>query len=96
MFSIIGIMLAGIFVGYTLRSKRLSGIQRIITLLIWILLFLLGMEVGNNDHIIRSMHTLGIEALIITIAAVIGSVLSAWGLWYLLYIRCNNKKEKEA
>lgn len=46
MFIIIGIMLTGMLLGYLLRSKRLSWIHKIITLLIWILLFLLGIDVG--------------------------------------------------
>ena len=79
MFIIIGIMLTGMLLGYLLRSKRLSWIHRIITLLIWILLFLLGIDVGGNESIIKGLHTLGLEAIIITVAAVAGSTLCAWG-----------------
>ena len=95
MFIIIGIMLTGMLLGFLLRNKRLSWIHKIITLLIWVLLFLLGIDVGGNEAIIKGLHTLGLEALIITLAAVIGSILCAWGLWYLLYIR-NKRKETEA
>lgn len=93
MFTIIGIMLTGMLVGYLLRSKRLSWIHKVITLLIWLLLFLLGIDVGGNETIIRSLHAIGLEALAITFAAVAGSVLAAWGLWYLIYIR--NKEAKQ-
>ncbi len=93
MFIIIGVMLAGMLVGFLLRNKRLLWIHKIITLLIWTLLFLLGINVGGNEMIIKGLHTLGIEAFIITLAAVSGSILCAWGLWYLLYIR---SKKKEA
>lgn len=95
MFIIIGIMLTGILVGYLLRNKRLLWIHKIITFLIWILLFFLGIDVGGNETIIKGIYTLGLEALIITLAAVIGSILCAWGLWYLLYIR-NKEKESKA
>ena len=94
MFIIIGIMLTGMLFGFLLRNKRLSWIHKIITLLIWVLLFLLGIDVGGNEAIIKGLHTLGLEALIITLAAVTGSILSAGGLWYLLYIR-NKGKETE-
>ena len=87
MFIIIGIMLTGMLFGYLLRSKRLTWIHKIITFLIWVLLFLLGIDVGGNDIIVKGLHTLGLEALIITLAAVIGSTLFAWGLWYLLHER---------
>ena len=95
MFIIIGIMLSGMLIGYLLRSKRLTWIHKIITFLIWLLLFLLGIDVGDNKAIMNGLHTLGLEALTITLAAVIGSTLLAWGLWYLLYIR-NRGKETEA
>lgn len=92
MFIIIGIMLTGMLAGYLLRSKRLSWIHKVITLLIWLLLFLLGIDVGGNDAIIKGLHTIGLEALILTFGAVMGSALAAWGLWYLIYIR--NKEAK--
>ena len=95
MFIIIGIMLTGMLVGYLLRNKRLLWIHKIITLLIWTLLFLLGIDVGGNEAIIKGLNTLGLEAIIITLAAVSGSVVWAWGLWYLFYIR-NMRKETEA
>ena len=94
MFIVIGIMLSGMLIGYLLRSKRLTWIHKIITFLIWLLLFLLGIDVGDNKAIMNGLHTLGLEALTITLAAVIGSTLLAWGLWYLLYIRNRNKEEK--
>lgn len=87
MFTIIGIMFTGMLTGYLLRNKRLPWIHRVITLLIWLLLFLLGIDVGGNDAIINGLHAIGLEALFITLAAVAGSVLAAWGLWYLIYIR---------
>ena len=86
MFIIIGIMLTGMLLGYLLRSKRLSWIHKIITLL------LLGIDVGGNESIIKGLHTLGLEAVVITVAAVIGSTLCAWGLWYLLYSKGKETK----
>lgn len=80
-FLIVGLMLCGVLTGYFLRKIKLNFIYRVITLLIWILLFLLGTEVGSNKMIIEGLHSLGLEALAITLAAVAGSVLGAWGLW---------------
>ncbi|MBP6068489.1 LysO family transporter [Bacteroides sp.] len=94
MFIIIGIMLTGMLLGYLLRNKKLSWIHRIITLLIWLLLFLLGIDVGGNEAIINGLGTIGFEAAIITLAAVVGSTLTAWGLWYFISIR-PGKKRKE-
>lgn len=87
MFTIIGIMLSGIGIGFLLRRNNLSGIGKVITGLIWLLLFLLGVDVGGNKTIIQGLHTLGLEALLLTIGGILGSVILAWGLWYYLYKR---------
>lgn len=92
MFTIIGIMFTGMLAGYLLRSKRLTWIHKIITLLIWLLLFLLGIDVGANPAIINGLHTIGLEALALTAAAVAGSVLASWGLWRLLYVRFQKRE----
>lgn len=65
-------------------KRKLNFIYRVITFLIWILLFLLGTEVGDNKMIIEGLHSLGLEALVITLAAVGGSVLCAWWLWIFI------------
>ena len=79
MFIIIGIMLTGMLLGYLLRSKRLTWIHKVITLLIWLLLFLLGIDVGGNEAIVKGLHAIGLEALIITAAATgcLGTLVSA-------------------
>lgn len=92
MFTIIGLMLTGMLLGFLLRKQKLSGIHKVITVLIWLLLFLLGIDVGGNQEIINGLHIIGLEAIIITLAAVLGSVTAAWGLWYVLYKR--NKEEQ--
>ena len=56
---------------------------------------LLGYLLRSNESIIKGLHTLGLEAIIITVAAVAGSTLCAWGLWYLLY-KWNGGKETKA
>ena len=87
MFTIIGLMLTGMLLGFLLRKQKLSGIHKVITVLIWLLLFLLGIDVGGNQKIINGLHTIGLEAIVITLAAVLGSVTAAWALWYVLYNR---------
>lgn len=81
MFIVIGMMFAGIAIGYLSRKRTLPWINRAITALIWLLLFLLGLEVGHNEQIIRSLPTLGLEALGISIVCVMGSCIAAWILW---------------
>lgn len=81
MLKIVMIMLCGIGTGYLLRNKKMSFIGRIITALIWVLLFLLGIEVGANPRIINGLQTLGLEAIVLTIAGSLGSAIFAWALW---------------
>lgn len=92
MFTVIGLMFSGILLGYLLRSRRMTQLNKVITCLIWVLLFLLGVEVGGNRRIIEGLATLGMEAVVITLASVLGSCIAAWALWVVLYKR--RRKEK--
>ena len=92
MFTVIGIMFVGKGFGYLLRRQSLPWINKAITALIWLLLFLLGIEVGHNEHIIRSLPTLGVEAFAIALVCVLGSCLAAWSLWRYV----NGRKEGKA
>lgn len=90
MFIIIGIMLTGMGLGYLFREHQATYIHKIITLLVWVLLFLLGMEAGGNEQVVQGVFTIGQETLLITIAALLGSVVAAWGLWRMV-----NREKKE-
>lgn len=85
MFTIIGLMLTGMLLGYLLRKRNLHKIHTVITVLIWALLFILGIEVGGNEQIIKGLHTIGIEAVILTLGGTLGSVVAVWALWKALY-----------
>ena len=81
MLIIVSIMLCGIGLGYLLRGRNTAAISKIITVLIWALLFLLGIEVGTNPKISGGLQNLGGEALVLTIGGSVGSVLASWWLW---------------
>ena len=69
----------GARISHTDVAARCQG--RIVTWLIWLLLFLLGIEVGSNEMIVRSLPTLGVEALLLSLAATLGCCVLAWMLW---------------
>lgn len=69
----------GACISLTDVAERWQG--RIVTWLIWLLLFLLGIEVGSNEMIVRSLPTLGVEALLLSSAATLGCCVLAWALW---------------
>ncbi len=90
MFIVILFIFLGITVGYTLRTRsvflaRLKAINiwnsKITTWLIWLLLFMLGIEVGSNKQLISALPTLGVEAMVLSVFATLGSCILAWALW---------------
>lgn len=89
MFIVILFIFLGISVGYIIRTKISCNKQlsigtwagRTTTWLIWTLLFMLGIEVGSNEQIIKSLPTLGVEALVVSICGTLGSCALALGLW---------------
>lgn len=81
MFKIILIMASGIFAGWLLRGRNLRPLGKIISVLIWILLFLLGVEAGGDERIVKGIASLGMEAIVITLGGVAGCSLLALLLW---------------
>ena len=91
MFIVISFMFAGITCGYFLRRWKITFIHRLILTLIWLLLFLLGLEVGANQVVISQFGRLGLQAFLLATGSTFGSVLFAWFLWKSI----TNKSEKE-
>lgn len=82
MFVVIGIMFSGIAFGYLFRKKTI--LQRFSNLIGWtvyLLLFSLGISVGNNREIICNLPVLGGQALWLAFAGTLGSVLAAWAVY---------------
>lgn len=87
----------GARISHTDVAARWHG--RIVTWLIWLLLFLLGIEVGSNEMIVRSLPTHGVEALLLSSAATLSCCVLAWILWRVLKnntVQENAKKETSA
>lgn len=99
MFIVVLFIFIGIAVGYLLRkSKRerlyeavTKGLPPVTTWLIWLLLFLLGIEVGSNEQVIASLPTLGMEALVIASCAILGSCSLSFLLWKVIERRSNER-----
>ena len=81
MLVIFGVIIGGIATGRLLIGRRLAFVPRLITVIIWALLFLLGVEVGSNPAVVGSLATLGGAALAIFALSVAGSIFAAWLLW---------------
>jgi uncharacterized membrane protein YbjE (DUF340 family) len=81
MYIFISLMLLGVLIGLSLKNYRIKKINLFISTFIWILLFLLGIEIGANPAIINNIGFIGLDALFIAIAEVLGSALAAALLW---------------
>jgi uncharacterized membrane protein YbjE (DUF340 family) len=83
-------MFLGILVGFLFngKTKFIKIADKLCTLAIFLLLFLLGLNVGTNDEILKNFHNLGLQAIILTLGAVFGSLIVALITYKLFF----NKK----
>ncbi|MDE6457162.1 MAG: lysine exporter LysO family protein [Muribaculum sp.] len=73
------ILFTSILAGYLLRNRRVPQLpSSTISIVIWALLFLLGLSVGSNRNVIDHLSVYGIQALVIGSLATLGSVLAAY------------------
>ncbi len=88
MITVLAIMTTGIIIGLlTHHNTRWIKINDKLTMgAIYVLLFLLGIRVGINDTIINNIHTIGLQAIIITIGALLGSLICAYIIYKLFFI----------
>lgn len=81
MLKVVAIMLSGMAVGFLVRKRRLRVVPHAVTVLIWLLLFFLGVEVGENPQVINGIRDLGLEALWLSLTGIAGTILFSWALW---------------
>ncbi|WP_300739049.1 lysine exporter LysO family protein [uncultured Alistipes sp.] len=81
MLTVFAILLAGIGTGRLLYGRRLGFLTPLITAVIWLLLFLLGVEAGSDPAVVGGLSTLGATAFVIFALSVSGSILASWALW---------------
>lgn len=92
MFSLIMIAFCGVVVGFGLRRWRvLQNVNHTITLTICFMLFVLGLSVGENKMIIQHLGSYGLQALLISVASMLGSAIGGWALYR--YVFKESKKE---
>ena len=78
MFTVILILWGSAAIGYVLRRHPFRAVGRLTTWSVWLLLFLMGCEVGANPDLISQLGTLGLEALILTVASFAGCMGLSW------------------
>ena len=86
MITVLSLMVCGVILGYAFKEKNLKFVQKLINYAIFLLLFLLGITVGANGEVMNHLDSIGLEALLITLAAIAGSVLCAWGVYRFFFM----------
>lgn len=86
MIIVISLMVCGIILGYAFKEKNLKFVQKFINYAIFLLLFLLGITIGANEDVMNNLDSIGLEALLITLAAIAGSVLCTWGVYRFFFM----------
>lgn len=77
----------GVLVGFFLRKKHTlkMPIEQSISIMIWCLLFLLGISIGANQEVINSIHIIGWKAMILTIGGISGSIACSSIVYYKFF-----------
>ncbi len=92
MWIILILLLAGTLAGFAF--SRLNGFNNITdkaTLyIIYLLLFFMGLSVGTKPEIMKNLAGIGLDALLISLFAIAGSIFTA----FFLYRYILNKDEK--
>lgn len=93
MLHIILIILAGILTGYILKNVPfIKYVATALSVIIVLLLFFLGVSVGANEQVVNNFVFIGLDAFILTVGGLLGSVLCAWWV-YMKFFKKKSSKE---
>ena len=82
MFTVLLCMFAGIAVGWLLRNRDCGWASKTVTVLLWALLFLLGVEVGGDKKILSALPSPGLDALAIAVLPTVRTSLLPLVPWH--------------
>jgi len=87
MITVLALMTLGILIGFFIDQypKIIKAVDKMTSWAIYLLLFLLGIGVGLNEMIIKNLPTIGLQALILTIGALAGSLILAYFTYSLFF-----------
>lgn len=86
MISIILTMLAGTGLGYLLRNvKIMKKCGLAVSVVIWIMLFSLGLKIGADRELTGNLSGIGLHALVLAAFGVAGSIIAATIVYKLLF-----------
>jgi len=69
----------GVITGYIMRYKHLHiKIDNYLIFSVVVLLFLIGVNLGNNENVIKNIAVLGVQSFVLAITSIIGSAIIAY------------------
>ena len=73
------VLAVGMGAGHLLRARRsaLSVADKAMSWSLYLLIFLLGISVGTNEAVIHALGRLGVQALLLSLGGIAGSILVA-------------------
>ena len=90
MLTVVVVMLGGVLCGHLLKGKAVVKVAgRLVLWVIYLLLLLLGLAVGKDAVIMERLGSLGGQAALLALGAVLGSAVAAGALYRWLF----NKKK---
>ena len=94
MFIILGLLGLGISVGYLCRHvPAFKGLEHSISYTIFAMLFIFGITIGANQSLLNNIGEFGIQAAILAICGVLGSLVASF-IAYKLFIKKGGLNEK--
>lgn len=94
MFIVLLILWSSVLVGYLLRRWPQPWVSRLLTISIWLMLFIIGIEVGGNEVLVGSLGQLGAEALLITVLTTLCCGAGSLLLWRRLQPKEHESRRK--
>ena len=86
MFTVIGILITGIILGFLLRKiELLKKTEKTIPMTVVSMLFVLGMSVGSNKSVISNIGNYGWQATLLGLSSLVGSAVAAWIVYVIFF-----------
>lgn len=92
MFIVLAIVILGVIIGMQIRSPKAPALfSKMLNIIIYVLLLVMGVAVGGNERIVNNLSTIGLQSFVITLGAVFGSIIFA----AIIYRSFFKSKEQE-
>lgn len=83
----------GFLIGYNgiLKERGICWNSRLQTVFLFLLIFCMGVSIGRNAEILRSLPLLGGKALLFALLSILGSILAVYGV-SVLFLQKEGKR----